>query len=277
MQNMRHPDTPAAPTMRGAAVLSENTPKPPRWLYKYCPPQPEKRAEENLRQRVLFFNSPAYFNDWYDCRFKPPVDNLTAEQIMEIRESYIRRIPEEQRDSLPVPTRDQFIAHIKIALAKKWDEFRASCGISCFSECHNNLLMWSLYGGDNRGFCLAFDTQDAQLFGDNMILRQVKYGSIPPYANAVQILKNDREHFYQVVSSKPADWRHEREWRLIQRKRGGLVYNAAALRFVYFGPEATEKMKERISAIVTKGYPHVELWQAQFNDEEYKLDFTLLP
>jgi hypothetical protein len=69
----------------------------PTRLYKYEPLTIQ--ALHNLKSQVIYFGSPAAFNDPYDCALVPNVSTPTDADVKQIRDYYLDRndLPEKAR------------------------------------------------------------------------------------------------------------------------------------------------------------------------------------
>jgi hypothetical protein len=66
------------------------------------------------------------------------------------------------------------------------EKFMSTRGVTCFTELNDNLLMWAHYGGQYRGFCLEFRTDD-KLFKK---FRKVCYTDTMPKFDIVDCVVN---------------------------------------------------------------------------------------
>ena len=216
---------------------------PPDTLFRYCPPN--GRAIANLCGRILYFNLLQNFNDIYDGRIV-----LCTKRLAEKHGTAAAADVEK----------------------KAWDELRDRVGAVCFTEHKNDLRMWSHYGDSNRGFCLEFNTVNADIFGKG-ILRPVKYDlSGPPVIDALDFLESGcddllAEGFYY----KPKEWESEKEWRLVAPLKGEFVISASTLKSVYFGGAATPETKMRLYAIVREKYPHAKIYEMHPSKTKYEM------
>ena len=251
---------------------------PPRILYQYRPP--EAWALDNLCRQVMYFGSPENFNDPYDCHTPPTLRNWTDDQLLAVLEKV----------GFPAPTKQMLAGRgVRARLRKEWGEpmhileenlgrtYARICrklGVACFSECRDNLRMWSQYGGRGKGFCLAFDTGDSSAFPADKII-PVQYSEHWPSAgDTIRLLdgKNPRK----FLAHKSMDWVYEREWRLLGARASESGYDAKTLKGVFFGAESTASTKEIVRLIVQEKYPHTELWSGKIHAKERKVDFDIV-
>ncbi|ADG66852.1 hypothetical protein Plim_1009 [Planctopirus limnophila DSM 3776] len=247
----------------------------PTTLYKYEPFT--LRAIQNLKQQSLYFGPPSSFNDPYDCaltpRFKAPTDIEVCAVLAKLISS--PDTPKEIKQQLelsPIPTlKEQLVASTRFLVEKKCNEFNTSHGISCFSEINNNLLMWSHYGGQHRGFCLEFSTD----FEPFIKIHRVTYGTdIPEVSVSRLMVDEDYQQVLDLFCRKSADWAYEREWRVIHKEVGtAYTYNSSALTAVYFGAQMTVQDIDMLCLILHGQNPDVKLFRGFRSESEYKIDF----
>jgi len=92
---------------------------------------------------------------------------------------------------------------------------KRSFGICCFSDTHDNELMWTHYASNYEGICVGY-RPDALVSAlpDDVHLVRVAYGAKPP-----DITANDgsvpRQAARKILSHKKSSWVYEREWRVL--------------------------------------------------------------
>lgn len=255
----------------------ENQPVKPSLLFQYRPPK--VWAFGNLNRRVLYFNSPMNFNDPHDFRYPPSWRNMTDEDFAYLKDAFDRdeRLQYRQGES-----KEEYAARANRIIAADFAALREYAGFACFSEHHNNLPMWSHYGGQGKGFCLAFDTRGGLFDDDNITLAKMQYrDNLPDAADAVRDYKKRSESFYYSIVHKSTKWKYEDEWRLVktqnrQGKDREVHYDAKALAAVYLGVDASDNTAELVRTIAGERYPHAELYRAQLDEDKYELEFARL-
>jgi len=248
---------------------------PPPRLYKYTAFTAQNL--ENLQNQVIYFNSPRNFNDPFDCSVTPNIRTPTDDDVESIRVRYLAdpEISYSVREQLQRATTDRlrqmFMKSAKDVAAAKIKEFSETRGVSCFSECCDELLLWAHYGGSYRGFCLEFDTTYFPK------VQKVLYSAEMPSFDPVPVLRNELESndFMSMFSSKSPSWAYEKEWRVLHAKAGTLYrYPSEVLTGVYFGPEISQAALEIICLILQGQNKTVALWKGTRNPTSFKVDFT---
>jgi hypothetical protein len=235
------------------------------------------QALHNLKSQVIYFGSPLKFNDPYDCALTPNLQPLTDAEVEAVRKYYLSRpeIPARARAEFeshaPERLRESFMRAGREAFAKVVNDFLAAKGVACFSERNEDLLMWSHYGGQYKGFCLEFDTSHEPFSR----IYPVKYVSaFPPLSVARVLMDREYNHILELFCTKSSAWAYEREWRAIHKVAGtAFVYEASALKGVYFGPDIARQSLEIICLILGGQNDKVQFWQGRRSSTEFRVLF----
>lgn len=254
--------------------------KPPEVLFKYCR-EDDKWAYNNLRQRVIHFSAHHAFNDPYDFLIPLSLRNLTDEQFALLREKRPDMFEHAPKGKVA------FVAHYNQIFENNQKHFREVYMFSCFSARHDNLVMWSLYANHGKGFCLGFDTNPGKSPVFKMPAMMQYRKKLPDASDAVNVLTGVHKaggYYEGVLAHKAEEWKHEEEWRLIHGYRQihndvvftmdpNRCYDRGSLKSVFFGTRTSTKTKELVRAIIEKEYRHVQMWQGELDDDEYKVKF----
>ena len=248
----------------------------PKTIFKYEPFS--LRSVQNLKCHSVYFNSPSSFNDPFDCAFKPRVKEPTDVEIDAITAKMLSDplTPENVRKSLAALPKPQLrLQLIRIAegiIEEQRHDFNNTKGVTCFAERNDNMLMWSHYGGQHKGFCLEFDTTLEPLTK----LRRVSYSSDIPEVDITQfMLEGDYEPLLNLFCTKSIDWAYEREWRVLHADKGTVyTYKPDALRGIYFGAKMTRQDIDMICLILHCQNPDVELHRGARSESEFRIEFS---
>jgi hypothetical protein len=245
----------------------------PKKLYKY--EAFTERSLQKLKGQVIYFGSPKKFNDPYDCALTPIITPPTDSEVESIRTSFLNQ-PFSQKpiSAFRTPStkdlRGIFLRSSEGAIKDAQERFAAR-GISCFSEVNDELLMWSHYGGQHKGFCLEFDTSHPPFEK----MRKVKYSTEMPRIDvATLLIRRDFEAVMDLFSTKSTSWAYEREWRVLHAEADTPYhYPAECLTGIYFGPEISSEALEIICLVLQGQNPHVKFWQGRRSPTEFKVEF----
>ena len=131
----------------------------PKTVFKYEPFS--LRSLQNLKASSVYFGSPGGFNDPYDCALNATIAEPSHDEIGKLKEAAFtqRSYPQDVLDQIHNISNDEFvsrtIAGAQLIVDNARDEFLEKRGATCFSEVNDNLLMWSHYGGQYKGYCLS--------------------------------------------------------------------------------------------------------------------------
>lgn len=247
----------------------------PKKLYKY--ESFTTQSLSNLKSQILYFGSPLDFNDPYDCaitaRIKEPTD--TDVESFRVQYSKIPDFPEQTKQALAQASTDELRSWLHGVGNRSISDIVHKAidgkGISCFSEKHNDLLMWSHYGDKNKGFCLEFDTS----FEPFNKAKKVKYTEeIPSISITDAIVKNNFEQLFDLYCTKSTSWEYEAEWRCIHHHVGTKwIYESEALTGVYFGSNVPDQVIDIVCLILQGQNTHVKYWKGKRSDTKFELEF----
>lgn len=229
----------------------------PNKLYKYEPYS--EQALSNLKKQIIYFGSPAAFNDPYDCALNAGIRFPTKKEVETFRLKHI--------DFKGKPFKEVKLGMSRLArtvLNKIIRNFRLNRGVSCFSENNDELLMWAYYGQKYTGFCLEFDTTRSNFF---CLARKVTYDKNLPVLDIQTIIENTDtdEIVTKLFSTKSKSWEYESEWRLFHEEAGKkCVYKREDLTGVYFGSEMNKDDIQIICSILQDCNPKVGLFYAKW-------------
>ncbi len=248
----------------------------PEKLYKF-----ESFSElslRNLKRQAIYFGSPRGFNDPYDCAITAQINNLNPEQVEQYKNNLLvdGKTPIEVKSYLTTNTEHEIGEFVKKIVAATIpglkEDFISQCGISCFSEINNDLLMWSHYGGRYKGFCLEFDSKKPPFNR----ARKVTYTYSMPEVDPMGFLLEGQgpTDFIDLFCIKSKSWEYEKEWRVFHKQAGTLfTYPTEALTGVFFGPDIEPECLEIIALILRGQNEKVKLFQGKRSQESFKVEF----
>jgi hypothetical protein len=148
-------------------------------------------------------------------------------------------------------------------------DLRSKIGLYCLAERPDNILLWSHYASDHKGYCMEFEaTNRTPVFGE---AQEVDYSETYPH---VDFFKTPHDRQVDLIFlTKHSGWRYEKEWRIIDHQRGpGLrEYPAQLLRTVIFGLRMPAADRDQIrSWVARRGHP-VKFCRAVQNDRKFAI------
>lgn len=253
--------------------------KTPDFIYKYYPPT--DLALRAFQEQRIYFGLPTNFNDPYDCAYVPRVKSMSADKRKRLFNWVLKQpgavvIPPSESDM--IPGEQEAIKMANHALNVVRNANLQENKIACFSERGDNVLMWSLYGVRNKGFCLQFCTKEAEKRLGIKKMIKVQYKKEPPHFDVVELLEatasEQEEKMMALLRTKSCDWAYEREWRLMAAQGVDKVeYPPHMLKAVFLGVYIDSKTADTIRSTLRDKNPDTELWQGYFDEDEYKVSF----
>jgi DUF2971 family protein len=250
---------------------------PPKHLYKF-----EKlnvQTLRNLKNAQIYFNTPASFNDPFDCSALNTSAILTDNNVVEIFKRYLRdnniRVDFEINSIKDVPQKniDQIHEAFEKMFIEKQDELLNKRGCTCFSEVNNNILLWSHYADGHKGICLEFDAS-FPLFSK---IRKVNYSLDFPVINPIKFLygSNDEkiEEGKKPLFTKYECWSYEKEWRLFHEEPNKEFGYLEALRAIYFGLSVNSADLEIVCLTLQGQSKDIKFYKAYKDKSKYSLSF----
>lgn len=252
-----------------------------QYLYKYgrINPHCEERTEAIFSSPALWFSSPADLNDPFECR--PWItSNGTRDQVVD----FLARMLKQHSPHL---VDEEVTAHaVSIFLEGRhrdpssWEGFRKDLigmlnreiGLCCFSEVNHEILMWSHYADEHRGYCLMFEATDLSPFFGTA--KKVTYSADLPVIDFFNTPANEQAEI--ALLTKYCGWSYEKEWRITNHDVGSgrHEYPPESLRGVIFGSRMTDENRAKIRAWVRlRGHP-VRFFEAVQSDRHFKVDVT---
>lgn len=134
--------------------------------------------------------------------------------------------------------------------------------VCSFSQHNDNILMWSHYSNDHKGFCIEYNFED--IFSKNL------FPVI--YSNNLVVRKN---YDISFMLRKSEDWGYESEWRIIDIAKGDgskiYLINTPIPKAIYLGCRVDNDLKGSLKKYCKDN--NVKLYESTINREKYKLEF----
>ncbi|WP_435263276.1 DUF2971 domain-containing protein [Tenacibaculum sp. nBUS_03] len=176
-----------------------------------------------LKENSLFLASPKSFNDPFDCKIP---DNILSIDTDEKKEKYItnfiksvKSLGEDKTNDFTNKLRDTltndlsgFHKRLELAKYKSNDE---KYGVISFSEKWDNVLMWSHYARNHKGFSVGYYKDkiiSSKIFS---ITGKVNYDQNHKFPNIDPLLGIWDKAIINCLS-KSKDWEYEQEYRALK-------------------------------------------------------------
>ena len=230
-------------------------------LYKYLPC--DENSIKPISEGTLKYSSCIDFNDPFDCSPKLHTDNHTLfkEQI----KGQLKKLEKKQK----LPPSSRFIERNKQTYKTKnklsepeyfHRNVAANFGVLSLSKIPDNILMWSHYAQQHKGYILKLSSplgpatgkfNDLNKSGFNLISLPVTYSEDRPKIKYPFDEETLADTFKKAVTIKANDWSYEQEVRVIDHRRGNGIhdYNRnELLNGVIFGARIEERWKNKIKS-----------------------------
>ncbi len=249
----------------------------PQRLYKFQ--KLNEQTLRNLKNAKIYFNTPASFNDPFDCSALNVSAMLTDNHVVEIYKRYLRDkgilINHEINSIKDVPQND--IDKIGVAFEKMFKERQDDLvnrrGCTCFSEVNDNILLWSHYADGHKGICLEFNTS----FPMFSKLKDVKYSLDFPLINPIKMMYGSKDEIIEEVNkplfTKYKSWCYEKEWRLFHEEPNKEYGYGEALKSVYFGLSVNRTDLEIVCLILQGQSKNIKFYEAIKDKSKYSISF----
>lgn len=251
-------------------------------LYKYLKIDSEFPTIDKLLTFKL--SSPSQMNDPFEFLIGK-IENITKEQA-----EYLRK--KGYRLKKTVQGINQYFddEHDSI-LKKQYECLNNHIRITCFSTDNSNILMWSHYTNNHKGFVIEYDIEKImQRFSYEkrpICLSPVQYSSdMPSIRNLIVLDELERgKEMYKVICTKANNWNYENEWRIVisdfsrklkEKENIELTIMPEEIKSIYFGVRCPQEDINRIRSIAEKLGIKCSFFKASINKEHYKLDFTII-
>ncbi|MBF0555719.1 MAG: DUF2971 domain-containing protein [Nitrospirae bacterium] len=248
------------------------------YRYRHLDGEHHDWTKKIITESILYFASPATFNDPFDCRVHFSKDYSKEELSAYFIEKAKEFEPEmksdelnERAEAILKQDRNEMVSQMKKGLQGWINNY----GILSLSANNNNILMWSHYAAGHKGICLRFEftLQICNQF-PYLCPAPVKYKESYP---EVEITAPAKELSDAFLLTKAYDWCYEAERRTIDFTKGPgeKQFPLKLLTGVILGAEMKPEVKKKVAGWVRARKTPTELLEAFIVEGEFKIDFKL--
>lgn len=240
----------------------------PPHLYKYQRLTAYSLA--SLLNETVWLSSPASFNDPFDCAI-----TLSKDKLKESLEHAITEIAERNNIS-----REQIENHDKIInqdqAAYEWlrNSLRTTMqkiGVLCLSATPSEILMWSHYAENHRGFCVEYDCSEGTQL--RRLAHPVRYSETIPALSLANLPSDAKDNFLDVcIFTKAKQWEYEQEWRVLMHEGNRAFQAPSKVTSVIFGAKMPLDEKVMIHHAL-RNKAGISFRQALLPDDRFAVDF----
>lgn len=171
----------------------------------------------------------------------------------------------------------------------------SAVGIFSLSEVPDHPLMWAHYTEDHKGLCLGFHVTDGSALTDHERCLRVDYADSLPkmgdgFKHQMTLSRDDRGNpqvtsrvafsdpaVRAAISTKPVDWRYEREWRYIEPLAGAYNWPGPIVE-VTFGLRCPQARRDYYSKLTRDSVPNdVRFYEMRKVPNKNSLERVRLP
>ena len=227
-------------------------------LYKYC--AYNTNSLSILINKKIWIPKPDSFNDPFDCKIR-----FKSEMNSEAFRKYLDRTGRTSGNL----HKDYEI--FQEGLKKFRDKDMQYLGVFSMSQIKDNILMWSHYANQHKGFCIEFVRLPDNLLGNIEVTQPVNYHCDYPEVNPLDSSGNiDHSIFNKMLFVKAKDWAYEKEWRLTYDEGDREEPLPADISSIIFGLRMPDEHKNTIRNILAD-QPGIRYQKAIEVEYEFRL------
>jgi len=254
-----------------------NTTKP-RILYKYRD-WSDKYHQKIITHQEIYFPKPSMFNDPFDGNIPIRWDKMTYEDCF--KENYKlakiinKNASEKQMQKIVQKIMDDKSLWHPDNLKKERDhqieDWNNKIGLLSLSETNENILMWSHYANNHKGFVVGIDTNDLATKHNFDYIEPIKYTETYPIINGTT---ETTERFYSKFFTKSELWNYEKEWRISKNHIENRIVklNKNSIKEIILGCQMNEDDQREIIRIIKSEYANtIDIYHAKKHEEEFRI------
>lgn len=234
-------------------------------------------VRDSILHSKHFFASPLSFNDPFDCRPYFELRGTRTELIKYYDQLIARHMPELGRDARRAEARRRVSdPAFDPRLPGNMDGFRkmyqdtvtSQVGVMCISEIADDILMWAHYADSHRGICLVFDPNDAFFATAQPVLYREERPRVNP------LVHSQEQMLDAAMFTKSKHWSYEREWRILQYKKGAGVYTVPvpSLVQVVLGANISAESEANIRQWIAQAPTKISVVSASLSATKFKVE-----
>jgi hypothetical protein len=240
-----------------------------------------------LTDNIIHFASPSSFNDPFDSTIPFRYDLVSDKELMK---AYCQIIKNDEPNISRQEMRKKAREELKKGIVKSPDypekaraiieQFNANMfGIFSLAGKYNDLLMWSHYANNHRGFCVGFKYELLVEFCTQYFFNKKKVLENRPviyqedYPILIPTKEDDVEFMIRPLSYKSKVWEYENEYRLIvsEGANENVVIPNEIFERIVLGCKMLPEMKNEIKEIANR--KSIPITDSKMHLEKYALEY----
>lgn len=156
---------------------------------------------------------------------------------------------------------------------EKIELMKDRCAAFSLSEEKDNILLWSYYANNHRGYCVEYDASEIfDQFMMNVLPVRYQYDMVRLFSMNPRVPEAQWQLAYLIFTTKAECWKHEKEWRIIKtvHEKESHYLEFPRPTAVYLG--CAVEMDFQKDIIATCSNQKVPVFQMKKSRNQYKLN-----
>jgi len=235
-------------------------------LYKYYPDS--NYSFKSLSAQGLWCHYPSNMNDPFECLGN--VQRSFSKKSLKEFKAYMLNCKVKELRFLANKNDSDLtdkINGLRHAIVSRY----AFCALS---ESYDDILMWSIYAAEHKGFVMGFDFKRINKEAGFQKVKYISRLEEFDLMSFAKFLEKDEKYFYymvQDISVKSLKWKYEREWRIWINEPAYFKYDASEVKEIYFGINCnpdTKNLVANLTSYLGKNFKYNEM---KFHDDPIRL------
>lgn len=250
----------------------------PTTVYKYRDWH-NSNHQKVLTEQSIWIPDSFDFNDPYDCNIPVSYDLLmnNEEMAREFISGIVNKkvIPDDQRETDIQEFLDEKKYNDPSFLEKHkkemLDSSRSVMGVYTVTPVNNNILMWSHYAHEHKGFCIGYDSMKLFKFlgGGGDVLYSSEIPKISP-------IEEHGKQFHLQFYTKSIHWAYEVEYRLtkLNMANSPIKIPSDIITEMILGARMPLEYKQEIIEIIKSKFPHIKCYSTVPRSDKFELSIV---
>lgn len=250
----------------------------PKTLYKYRD-WSNKFHRKLISNQEIYFAKPSEFNDPFEGNTPVRWDLLTEEDCFKKNLDIINIVhkdkdQEKVREYAWKVTKDKILWHpdkLKKETTEQIDKWGGLIGLLSLSSIKDNILMWSHYANNHKGFSVGFDSSYLASKYDFDFIEPIIYQLKYPIISGLEEIT---QQFHKKFFYKSNFWEYEKEWRISKNhiKNRTLKLNPESINEIIIGCCTSLKDESDIIKMSKKKLgSHIDIFRSVKSEDSFNL------
>ena len=263
-------------------------------LYKYLPPD----RLDVLKKLKIRFSQPSALNDPFESHPLINIGALCEDQLRNIEitsQELWKNTSKENKTKQNYNLLKTKTKELKADMKEKMSPssvgqhfikmFNNSMGVLSLSRTFNNLLMWSHYAHNHKGFVIGFDEKHSFFYQKSVSGLTTSPNDVRYTSQRSQSEVSDPDKYRKLLCEKSIDWAYEEEVRVIMmfteysesqgNDESGLpIYlfdiPVDMIKTIYIGSNMIEKDRKEILQFIGKNKLNIQLYKMKISEWNYE-------